>query len=258
MENSIDTPVGYPTAASGTTKGFTVFPAIDLINGACVRLFQGDFDQQVQYSKDPVETAKEFQSAGSDWIHVVDLEGARVGHPIHGWIIQEIASLGLKVQCGGGIRTLQHIEKLLESGVDRVILGSVLVRDEVFRKEAVERFGAALVAGLDVRNEKIAIAGWQEQTEIDLIEFGQQLSEIGYQRMIVTDIATDGTMQGPNLELARKVLAKVNMKYIISGGVSKQQDLLDSALIGAEGLIVGKALYEGTVSLHDWFNTITA
>lgn len=229
-----------------------LFPAIDLRNGQCVRLFQGDYDQTTIYSDHPVEIAMSFQEAGAEWIHVVDLDGAKAGSPQNLDVILEIKEIGLKVQTGGGYRTIEAIEKTLESGVDRVILGSAIVKSEELRLRAAG-FGSKIVAGLDVRDEKIAVSGWQEQTQLDLIEFAQELQSLGYERIIVTDIATDGAFTGPNLELAQKVMSQTSMKYIISGGVSKIEDLYDAKGTEAEGIIVGKAIYEKRLNLLDYF-----
>lgn len=229
-----------------------LFPAIDLRNGQCVRLFQGDYDQSTTYSSEPTKVAESFLEAGAEWVHVVDLDGAKAGAPMNLDVILEIKQTGLRVQTGGGYRDMATIDRSLETGIDRVILGSAIVKSESLRQEAA-KFGSRVVAGLDARDEKIAISGWQEQTELDLIEFAQELESLGYERLIVTDIATDGAFTGPNLALASKVISKTSMKYIISGGVSSLQDVLDSRQTEAEGIIVGKAIYENRLNPSDFF-----
>jgi phosphoribosylformimino-5-aminoimidazole carboxamide ribotide isomerase len=230
-----------------------LFPAIDLREGQCVRLFQGDYEQTTIYSSSPLEVAESFLEAGAEWIHVVDLDGAKSGSPQNLEIIHEIKQTGLKVQTGGGYRSIEMIEQTLNRGIDRVILGSAIVKSESLRKNAAQ-FGSKIVAGLDVRDEKIAISGWQEQTSLGLFEFAHELEGLGYSRIIVTDIATDGAFTGPNLALAQRVMEQVGMNYIISGGVSNLQDLKDAAQTNAEGIIVGKAIYEKRLNLLDCFN----
>ena len=234
-----------------------LFPAIDLRDGHCVRLFQGDYDQTTVYSADPVAVAASFVEAGAEWIHVVDLDGAKAGKPCHLELIAEMKGLGVHVQTGGGYRDFESIERALSVGIDRVILGSALLKSKELKQESGRRFGERVVAGLDVREGKVAISGWQEQTEVGIVELGLELVELGYVRMIVTDIATDGAFTGPNLALANEVMAKVPMHYIVSGGVAGLQDVLNVAETSAEGVIVGKAIYEGKFSVADFFATQT-
>jgi phosphoribosylformimino-5-aminoimidazole carboxamide ribotide isomerase len=228
-----------------------LLPAIDLRGGKCVRLHQGDYAQETIYGEDPVAVAQGFVDAGAGWIHVVDLDGARSGKPEHLDVLSKIAKLGVNIETGGGIRSLETIDQVLEAGIARAILGSILVKDRELAEDAFQRFGSNLIAGLDVREEKVAVSGWQEQTELDLYETASWLIDLGCERFIVTDIATDGTLKGPNLDLANKFLDKFHTNYIISGGVGQMADLVAAKATSAEGIIAGKAIYDGRIDVGE-------
>lgn len=231
-----------------------ILPAIDLIEGRCVRLVQGDYEKQTTYSDDPVEVAARFESQGATWLHLVDLDGAKAGSPVNLEVAKRIvAETSLKVEFGGGIKTEASLHQVLEAGVTRAILGSALVKDKSFTKSAL-KLGDRVVCGLDARDRKIAITGWLETSEDDVIEFGRWLEGEGAVRFILTDIARDGMLNGPNLVLLRDFLGAVSVPVIQSGGISGPHDILDLASLDLpqpEGVIVGKALYEGRLTVAE-------
>jgi len=230
-----------------------ILPAIDILNGACVRLVQGDFARATEYSADPVEVARQFARDGARWLHVVDLDGARTGNPVHLEIIQKITTAtSLNVELGGGITSRDALLAALDAGVKRVILGSALVKDRAFAEWALQR-GDQVVCGLDARDGKVAVSGWLEGSDEEVIPFAQKLTELGARRFIVTDIATDGALKGPNLELMQAFAMQVSGALIASGGVSNLEDLSALRRISPpiEGVIVGKALYEGRFTMKD-------
>lgn len=226
-----------------------ILPAIDLRAGKCVRLHQGDYNQETIYGDDPVAVAQSFKDAGAEWIHVVDLDGAKSGKPEHLEIIKGICQLGLRVENGGGVRSIETIETLLRAGVERVILGSALIKNEGFAKQAFSEFPGRLIAGLDVRNEQIAISGWLEQTALNLYETAAEMIELGADRFIVTDIATDGTLMGPNLQIAAEFLKRFSADYVVSGGIGSSKDIDQCAALSPFGVITGKAIYDGRLDL---------
>jgi phosphoribosylformimino-5-aminoimidazole carboxamide ribotide isomerase len=228
-----------------------ILPAIDISGGRCVRLYQGDFERVTVYDADPVQTALRWQAAGADWLHVVDLDGAAAGHPINVEIIANIrAATSLHIELGGGIRTLAHIQQVLDLGIERVILGTVALTDRALLKEALATWGERIAVGLDARNGRVAISGWRETSQVQATALAAELSAIGVQRFIYTDIARDGALQGPNLNALRDLqdhLARTAL--IASGGISSLEDVCSLADLGVEGAIVGKALYTGDVDL---------
>lgn len=236
-----------------------ILPAIDIRGGNCVRLHQGDYAQETVYGADPVAMAQSFRDAGAEWLHVVDLDGAKAGRLVNGHVIAGLVAAGLRIEWGGGVRSLDTIAQLLDAGIERAILGSQIIKDPSFAEAAFSRFGSGVVAGLDVRGEDIAISGWQEQSGKSLFETGEWLMGLGCERFIVTDISTDGTLAGPNLGLAEAFMARFpGAKYIISGGVGSIEDVRAASHSAAEGLIVGKAIYDGRVSLAELFATISS
>lgn len=229
-----------------------LYPAIDLRGGRCVRLLQGKFDAETVYSDDPVQTALRWQAEGARWLHVVDLDGAREGTPQQLHILQRISgSVSIPVQFGGGLRDEQAVERALDSGAARVVLGSVVVTDPEFARCMLHRWGERVAVGVDVRDGKVAIRGWQEQTEIDAVALIRRIANRGARRVIVTDISRDGTLQGPNLELLQRLVQEAGIPIIASGGVSSLDDLLALKQTGVEGVIIGKALYTGSVRLKE-------
>jgi phosphoribosylformimino-5-aminoimidazole carboxamide ribotide isomerase len=235
-----------------------LYPAIDLQAGQVVRLKQGKFEERTLYADDPSEVAKGFAAAGARYLHVVDLDGALQGEAVNGAAIRAIVRMTeLRVQVGGGIRTLERMAELLASGVDRLILGTAAVRDPELFREALRRFGAErIVCGIDVKKGRVAVAGWLEETDLPEHEFGRQVKAAGAVTALYTDIARDGMLTGPNLAAAQAFGQKTGLNVLISGGVS---DLSDLAAIrqardcGAPfaGVIVGKALYTGAFTLAE-------
>lgn len=231
-----------------------VFPAIDLLGGRVVRLSQGDYDRVTVYGEDPVAQARAFAEAGAEWLHVVDLDGARDGRPGNLDALRRIVrASGVPVQAGGGVRSLETLERVLDAGVARVVLGTSLVTDEDFVAQALERFGPErIVAGVDARDGMVAIAGWREGTALPASELVKELSDLGIRHLVFTDIAKDGMRAGVDVELYEAISEAAGFPVIASGGVSTLDDLRELAALGpdvVEGAITGRALYEGVFSL---------
>ncbi|WP_290588240.1 1-(5-phosphoribosyl)-5-[(5-phosphoribosylamino)methylideneamino]imidazole-4-carboxamide isomerase [Alicyclobacillus sp.] len=231
---------------------FDLFPAIDILDGACVRLTRGDYEAKTEYSRDPAAMAVRWMDAGARWLHVVDLDGAKSGHPVNvdavRAVVEAAASRGVRVQVGGGIRTEEAIEKWLAAGVARCVIGTAAM-DRDFMAKAVARFGAdALVAGLDGRGGKMAVRGWLDQTDVPLVAVARGLFEVGVRHALVTDVDRDGTLQGANLDLARAVQAE-GLGAIASGGIRSLEDVLAARRAGLAGAIAGRSIYDGTLDL---------
>jgi phosphoribosylformimino-5-aminoimidazole carboxamide ribotide isomerase len=227
-----------------------ILPAIDIKDGRCVRLYQGDYDRVTTYDDDPVRVALRWQEAGAQWLHVVDLDGAAAGHPVNSDLIRGIRQeTTFHIEVGGGLRTLDDIDRILTLGVDRVILGTVAIKNPALLKEALLRWGERIVVGLDARAGKVAISGWRENSQVDAITLAQELHVLSVQRFIYTDISRDGSLQGPNIEALQAMQRAVSCAVIASGGVSSLTDLRALATVGVEGAIVGKAIYTGDVDL---------
>lgn len=228
-----------------------IYPAIDIRNGKCVRLRQGSFADVTVYNDDPVTVAKEFKAIGADYIHVVDLDAAQMGSSLNSDTIARIVSeTGLKVQTGGGIRSFRNIETKLEAGVSRVIIGTKAVREPEFIREAIERYGAdKLVIGLDGRNGKAAVEGWEKESDSDILTLAVKFAEMGIGTIVYTDISRDGMLTGPDVVYTEKLVSETGIDIIASGGVGSSFDLTRLEEIGVEGVIVGKAYYEGKIDL---------
>ena len=230
-----------------------LFPAIDLLNGQCVRLYQGDYNQATTYSSDPVAVAREWQDAGASWLHVVDLDGAKAGQPVNSEVIARICrETNLHVELGGGLRTLEQIAETLAMGVERVILGTAVLTKPELLDQALQRWGARIVVGIDARDGYVAIHGWQETSSVQATELARELSAAGARTIIYTDIAGDGAMQGPNLAALRTMLDALQgsgTALVASGGVSSLADLQSLNELELEGAIIGKALYIGAIDL---------
>lgn len=234
---------------------FTIYPAIDMRGGKCVRLFKGDYNQETVYGDSPFEMAKSFVEQGAEWIHMVDLDGAKEGRGVnHEHVIKVAKELQVNVQIGGGIRTEEDIVYYLENGVKRVILGSVAVSNVEFTKEMLKKYGSAIAIGLDAKDGMVATHGWLETSKVTAIELGKTLAEAGAEVFIFTDIATDGTLAGPNIA-ATKLLAKETGKSVIaSGGISSLEDIADLSKLsvsGVSGSIVGKAIYSNRFTVAE-------
>lgn len=229
-----------------------VFPAIDILDGKAVRLRQGRLDAVTVYNDDPVDQAQQFMRAGAEWVHVVDLDGAVVGDPKNIRIVQEIAALGLLVQAGGGIRSMGTIDRMFAAGVKRVVLGTSVVKDPELVREAC-RIYPDIVAAVDARDGKVAIEGWAEGTDRNAAEVVLELQSLGAKRVAYTDITRDGMQVGLNFGAYRALTTHVTIPIIASGGVCSLADIRELATLGSqiEGVIIGRALYEGAFTLEE-------
>jgi phosphoribosylformimino-5-aminoimidazole carboxamide ribotide isomerase len=232
-----------------------VIPAIDVKDGQCVRLAQGDFRRVTVYSDNPVEIAKMWQAHGATRIHVVDLDGSLAGSPRNREVIQRIVEgVELPVQVGGGIREMDTIGAYLTIGVRWVILGTMVLKNETFVKEACDRFHGKIILGIDANDGKVAVQGWTEQTSETVIDIARRYEGYDVDALVYTDIKRDGMETGPNVEATKTLAQSVNIPVIASGGVSSIQDIrriLDVEMFGVTGVIIGKALYSGAVSLRE-------
>lgn len=229
-----------------------IIPAIDLHDGKCVRLIQGDYHRQINYEDDPVKQAREFSAAGAQWLHIIDLDGAKLGRPVNTDAISSVADLGLfKIEVGGGLRDEGSIKQLLDIGVERVIIGTKAVSDFEWFARMAEQFRGRLVLGLDARGSTVATHGWTEDSGQSLLDFAGEAAKLPLAAIIYTDIAKDGMMAGPNIERTKAVIDAVDVPVVASGGVSSVDDIKTLVELGAEAAIVGRSLYEGTLSLSD-------
>jgi len=248
-----------------------ILPAIDIKDGQCVRLYKGDYARVTTYDSDPAQVALRWQQAGASWLHVVDLDGAAKGEPVNLAVIARIhAATSLRIEVGGGLRSLEHIEQVLDLGIERVILGTIALTDRELLKNAVQRWSERIAVGLDARNGLVAIAGWRETSSVRATALAVELCAAGVRRFIYTDIARDGALSGPNLpalQEMQRVIAPLpeQISYshittslqpsactlIASGGISSLGDIRGVAALGVEGVIIGKALYTGAVDLAE-------
>lgn len=236
-----------------------IYPAIDLRHGQVVRLRQGERDQTTVYGNDPIATAQAFLKQGAQWLHVIDLDGAFAENKSNRVLIKQMAhTLACRLQSGGGVRTLDDMAELLDAGVARVILGTVAVRQPEIVEQAIKKFGAnALAVAIDAREGRVAIEGWEKGGGIEAVTFAQRLQTLGVELVIHTDIARDGMLSGVNLPALQEMLARTNLRVIASGGVRDMNDLhalrqLHHARL--DGVIIGRALYEGTIQLASTIN----
>lgn len=230
-----------------------IIPAIDIIDGMCVRLTQGDYAQKKIYHDNPVDVARSFEAAGLTHLHLVDLDGAKQGKVVNWNVIESICKgTSLRVDFGGGIKTTEEIERLINTGVRQVNLGSIAVKQPDKITEWLDHFGhQRIILSADVKNEMISINGWQHDSTINIVTFLREYIQRGIEHVTCTDISTDGMLSGPNLELYKKVLLGFpQLNLIASGGVSTIEDLYELQAIGVDGVIVGKAIYEGKISLE--------
>ena len=227
-----------------------IYPAIDLFDGKAVRLYKGDYAQMTVYSDDPVSVALDFQNSGAQWIHLVDLQGAKSGNTDNLSTIRAIQkATNLRCEVGGGIRNMETVETYLNAGVDRVILGTAAVTDDTFLQEAVQRWGEKIAVGIDIKDGFVAIKGWTEKSLLTAEEFFRHVQSVGVRTCICTDISRDGTMQGTNHALYRSLSQAYHMNIIASGGVSTLEDVKILARLGLHGAIIGKAYYTGAINL---------
>ena len=229
-----------------------LFPAIDLYNKKAVRLYKGDYAQMTVYSDNPLEIAQDFERCGAEYIHVVDLEGAKDGTTPNIEVVSSIAkNTSLKVEIGGGIRNMQTLDKYFDSGVFRAILGTAAVVDEAFLRSAIEKYGDRIAVGADIKDGYVAIKGWIEKSEYTAEAFFEKMQSVGVKTVICTDISKDGAMNGTNLELYRKLSEKYSVDIVASGGVSSMADVEALSEMGMYGAIIGKAYYTGAINLKD-------
>ncbi|HEX6552535.1 MAG TPA: 1-(5-phosphoribosyl)-5-[(5-phosphoribosylamino)methylideneamino]imidazole-4-carboxamide isomerase [Ktedonobacteraceae bacterium] len=240
-----------------------ILPAIDIKDGACVRLYQGDYGKVTTYDTDPVRVAQRWQEAGASWLHVVDLDGAVSGYPVNVELIGRIrAATSLRIEVGGGMRAFPHIEQVLNLGIERIVLGTIALTDRALIEEALHRWGERIAVGLDARDGRVALQGWRETSSTQATSLARELRMLGVRRFIYTDIARDGVLKGPNLEalsemqrvITEPLKASPDATYpasalIASGGISTIDDLHAIAGLGVEGAIIGRALYTGDVVL---------
>ncbi|MCC8161543.1 MAG: 1-(5-phosphoribosyl)-5-[(5-phosphoribosylamino)methylideneamino]imidazole-4-carboxamide isomerase [Oscillospiraceae bacterium] len=229
-----------------------IYPAIDIKDGKCVRLFKGRFSDVTVYGDSPAETAKKWEALGGEYIHVVDLDGALKGHGVNAAKIKEICeSVNVPVQTGGGIRTMEDIEAKLGCGIARVIIGTKAVSDSEFVKRAVDKYGDKIVIGIDAKDGMVAVEGWEKTSDFTAVEFAKKMVSIGVQTIVYTDIATDGTLAGPNINAMAEMARSVKADIIASGGVGSLEHIKALVSTGVEGVIVGKALYANKVNLTE-------
>ena len=231
-----------------------IFPAIDLYERKAVRLFKGDYAEMTVYSDNPVEIARDFEAKGAKYIHIVDLEGAKNGDTPNFEVVKEIAqNTGLFCEIGGGIRSLDTVEKYLNAGLDRVILGTAAVNDEEFLRTAVNKYGDKIAVGVDIKDGFVAVKGWTEKSEYSCFNFCEKMREIGVKTLICTDISRDGAMRGTNRQLYKELSEKFDMNITASGGVSSIEDIKALRSLNLYGAIIGKAYYIGAIDLIEAF-----
>ena len=232
-----------------------VIPAIDIRGGKCVRLFQGDFNQETVFSNNPEEMAEQWASQGSSYLHIVDLDGARSGSPVNVFIIKKILeTVNIPIEVGGGIRSLDNIYDLLEMGVDRVILGSAAIDNPSLVKQAAREFGESVIVGIDAKNGRVAVHGWDDTSEITSTDLAMRMGDAGITTIIFTDIAKDGTLSGVNAEKFANIAIRSGISVIASGGVGSLEDikaLKKYEKDGVVGVILGKSIYTGKLDLSD-------
>lgn len=229
-----------------------IFPAIDLFGGKAVRLYKGDYSQMTVYSENPCETAAAFVANGASCIHIVDLEGAKSGlTPNLETVCKIKKESGLFCQVGGGVRSMDVVDRYLAAGIDRVILGTAAVTNEDFLRSAVEKYGDRIAVGADIKDGFVAVRGWTETSSVDAFSFCEKLSQLAVKTVICTDISKDGAMQGTNHSLYSTLCSRFDMQFIASGGVSSIEDVKRLSKLGIYGAIIGKAYYTGAVSIKE-------
>jgi phosphoribosylformimino-5-aminoimidazole carboxamide ribotide isomerase len=229
-----------------------IIPAVDIRGGRCVRLHQGDYDQETVFADDPVTAALTWYSHGARWLHIVDLDGAVAGEPQNMAVVaQIIKETGLLVELGGGIRQEDVAEKLLRQGVGRILLGTVAIENRELVKQLCQQFGEAIAVSLDARDGKIAIHGWQKDTVVEVLQLSREMVDAGVKRFIYTDIKRDGTLTEPNFDMIEELLDEADVPVIVAGGISRIEHLRRIKELGAEGAIIGKALYTGDIDLGE-------
>lgn len=226
-----------------------IIPAIDLLGGKCVRLYKGDYDKVLFARDDPLEIAKRFKDCGAEWIHIVDLDGAKEGKPCNFGVIAKIAeAVEVNLEVGGGFRRREDLEKGFSLGINRIVLGTSALNKD-FLKQMLALYGEKIAVALDVREGKITVEGWRRDSPYDALEFAQEMERMGVHRIIYTNVSRDGTLRGVDLEGIRKLRERISIPIIASGGVSSWEDLRQLSQMGVEGVIMGRAIYEGSIDL---------
>lgn len=238
-------------------ENFKIIPAIDILKGKCVRLSQGKYDQETIYSDDPTEIAKNFASYNPPLLHLVDLDGAREGYPVNIKTIKEIiGSINIPVEVGGGIRSLETLDKIFNAGAESAIMGTIAVADEELIEMAVKEYPGKIIISIDAEDGFMTIKGWREKTAKKAVDFAKEVEALGIKKIIYTDIKRDGMLTGPNLEAVSEIAKSVSIPVIASGGISSIQDienLKKLSHLGVEGVIIGKAFYSGEISPQELF-----
>jgi phosphoribosylformimino-5-aminoimidazole carboxamide ribotide isomerase len=248
--------LALPAAGAKRFSRMTIYPAIDIKGGRCVRLTQGRADQETIYAENPADVAAEFKRDGSGWVHVVDLDGAFAGEPQNLSAVQAIAAIGMKVQLGGGMRTRAIVERALGFGVSRVVIGTRAAESEAFVGELVQAFGERIAVGIDAKDGQVAVKGWVATADMSALTLAKRMNALGVRTLIHTDIGTDGMLTGPNFPAQEAMLQAGSFQVIASGGVSRREDVIKLSELARrysnlDGVIVGKALYEKRVELKD-------
>lgn len=229
-----------------------IFPAIDILNGKCVRLIQGDYQQETVYSDSPVNMALEWESKGAEYLHLVDLDGAKTGQSINKQVIKEIAqSVSIPVQVGGGIRSIETVKEHIENGVSRVIIGTAAISDPDFLQQAVDTYEDKIAVSIDAKNGYVATDGWTRTSEIKAIDLLLELEQMGVETIVYTDILKDGMLQGPNFAELTTINQATSIDVIASGGVTTKEDVKQLQSMDLYGAIIGKALYDGNLKFED-------
>ena len=235
-----------------SARPMIIYPAIDLLGGQCVRLRQGRYDQVTVYHQDPLVVANQFKEAGAPWLHIVDLDAARTGIPVHAEMIAAIRRItGLRVQTGGGIRNIEQVRALLEdASIDRIVLGTAAVRDRSFTEQAIKQYPDRIAIGIDARDGEVSVDGWTHGSGLKALDFARMMFEVGAQLAIFTDISRDGMLSGSATDGIRDMVENSGLTIIASGGIGSFADIEAVRQAGAAGVIVGKAIYEGKVKLE--------
>jgi phosphoribosylformimino-5-aminoimidazole carboxamide ribotide isomerase len=229
-----------------------ILPAIDLIEGQCVRLIQGEYNKKITYKDNPVAQAREFYEAGAEWLHVVDLDGAKEGRPVNAGIVAQIAKeVPMKIELGGGVRDEEAISTMLQAGVTRLILGSSAIKQFDWFTEMARKYSGQLVLGLDARGGNLATEGWLDQGSQSLLEFARQAADLPLAAIVYTDISKDGMLSGPNVDRTKQLVEAVGVPIVAAGGVTTVGDIKTLKAVGVSGAIIGRAIYEGSITLSD-------
>lgn len=229
-----------------------ILPAIDIIDGKAVRLYQGDYSKEEKVNRNILDIAEEFKEVGAEYIHLVDLDGARYGEPVNHEVITRLAkSLIIPVEVGGGIRTMDTISNLLENGVSRVILGTVAIKDKDLLKRAISLYGDKIAVGVDCKDGYVCTEGWLNKSQVYYIDFCKKLEKLGVTNIILTDISKDGTLQGPNLEMLKDLSENVKVNITASGGIKNIEHINELKKLNLYGAITGKAIYSGDLNLKE-------